>query len=77
MPDKFFYNLFKERLSLSETLATYLNLIANLIVFLVLGFILFRVIRYVGRKAIHKIADKTGTQLDDMLIKNSCLSQEC
>ena len=70
MPDKFFYNLFKERLSLSETLATYLNLIANLIVFLVLGFILFRVIRYVGRKAIHKIADKTGTQLDDMLIKN-------
>ncbi|QXP73467.1 mechanosensitive ion channel [Tenacibaculum sp. HL-MS23] len=70
MPDKFFYNLFKEQLSLSETLATYLNLIANLIVFLVLGFILFRVIRYVGRKAIHKIADKTGTQLDDMLIKN-------
>ncbi|WP_275315475.1 mechanosensitive ion channel family protein [Tenacibaculum bernardetii] len=70
MPDKFFYNLFKEQLSLSETLATYLNLIANLIVFLFLGFILFRVIRYVGRKAIHKIADKTGTQLDDMLIKN-------
>ncbi len=70
MSDKFFYNIFKEQLSLSETLATYLNLIANLIVFLVLGFILFRVIRYVGRKAIHKIADKTGTQLDDMLIKN-------
>ena len=70
MSDKFFYNIFKEQLSLSETLATYLNLIVNFIIFLVLGFILFRVIRHVGRKAIHKIADKTGTQLDDMLIKN-------
>lgn len=70
MTDKFFYRIFKEQLSLSKTLATYLNLIANFLVFLVLGFILFRVIRYVGRKAIHKIADKTGTQLDDMLIKN-------
>lgn len=70
MSDKFFYRIFREQLSLSETLATYLNLITNFIIFLVFGFILFRVIRYLGRKAIHKIADKTGTQLDDMLIKN-------
>lgn len=70
MSAKFFYRFFKNQLSLSETLAIYLNLLANFIIFFAFGFILFKIIRYLGRKTIHKIADKTGTKLDDMLIKN-------
>lgn len=70
MLNKFFYKIFKEQLSLSETLATYLNLFANLIVFGILGYILFKVFRYVGKRTVNKMAAKTSTSFDDMLIKN-------
>ncbi|MEQ3501204.1 mechanosensitive ion channel domain-containing protein [Tenacibaculum sp. SSH1-16] len=70
MLNKFFYKIFKEQLSLSETLATYLNLFANLIMFGILGYILFKFFRYVGKRTVNKMAAKTSTSFDDMLIKN-------
>ncbi|TDQ22791.1 mechanosensitive ion channel family protein [Tenacibaculum caenipelagi] len=70
MFNKFFYRIFKDQLSLSETLAIYLNLLANMVVFVLLGYVLFKLFRYVGRKTLHKIAAKTSTSFDDLLIKN-------
>ena len=70
MLNKFFYRIFKEHFSLSETTATYLNLVANLVVLSLLGYILFKAFRYFGRKAIRKMANKTSTTFDDLLIKN-------
>ena len=70
MLNKFFYRIFKEHFSLSETLAIYLNLFANLIVFGILGYILFKVFRYFGKRTVNKMAAKTSTSFDDMLIKN-------
>ncbi|WGH75142.1 mechanosensitive ion channel [Tenacibaculum tangerinum] len=70
MLNKFFYTIFKEQFSLSETTAIYLNLLANLFVFAIIGYLLFKILRYYGRKAIRKMADKTSTHFDDLLIKN-------
>ncbi|MEE4000719.1 mechanosensitive ion channel domain-containing protein [Tenacibaculum sp. FZY0031] len=70
MLNKSFYRIFKEHFSLSETLAIHLNLVANLVVFGVLGYILFKIFRYVGRRTVNKMAAKTSTSFDDMLIKN-------
>ncbi|CAM1367912.1 Miniconductance mechanosensitive channel [Tenacibaculum sediminilitoris] len=70
MLNKFFYKIFKEQFSLSETTAIYLNLFTNLITFALIGYILFKIFRYFGRKAIRKMANKTSTNFDDLLIKN-------
>jgi len=70
MLNKFFYKIFKEHFSLSETTLIYLNLLANLVVLTLLGYILFKTFRYFGRKAIRKMANKTSTTFDDLLIKN-------
>ena len=70
MLNKFFYRIFKEHFSLSETLSSYLNLFANLIVFGILGYILFKIFRYFGKRTMNKMAAKTSTSFDDMLIKN-------
>ncbi|MFV0248170.1 MAG: mechanosensitive ion channel family protein [Tenacibaculum sp.] len=70
MISKFFYNLYYNKLSLPHELAVYLNLISNLIVLFILGYIVFRVLRYSGRKLLFNIASKTKTSFDDILIKN-------
>lgn len=70
MLNKFFYRIFKEHFSLSETTLISLNLLANLLVLTLLGYILFKAFRYFGRKAIRKMANKTSTTFDDLLIKN-------
>ncbi len=70
MLNKFFYRIFKEHFSLSEIIAIYLNLLANLVVLSLLGYILFKAFRFFGRKAIRKMANKTSTTFDDLLIKN-------
>lgn len=70
MLNKFFYKIFKEHFSVSDTTAVYLNLVTNLIIFSLLGYVLFKVFRYFGRKAIRKMANKTSTKFDDLLIKN-------
>lgn len=70
MLNKYFYRIFKEHFSLSETTLISLNLLANLLVLTLLGYILFKAFRYFGRKAIRKMANKTSTTFDDLLIKN-------
>ena len=51
-------------------MASYLALLSNIVVIAVLGFIVFRVIRYFGTKLIHSIANKTKTVFDDILVEN-------
>ena len=68
--NKVFYHFLKENLEISHQIATYLNVILNFLIILLLGFILFRVLRYYGSKFLRKIANKTKTQFDDILIKN-------
>ncbi len=70
MLNKFFYNLYKNQFSLEETTAIYLNLFTNILIISVIGFILFKTIRFFGRRVIQKIINKTNTQFDDMLVKN-------
>jgi miniconductance mechanosensitive channel len=70
MSSKFFYHLFKNNFSISDQTAIYLNLIVNLIVLGFLGYIFFKVFRYFGSKFVKKIAAKTKTNFDDLLIKN-------
>lgn len=70
MINKFFYNIFREHFSFSESTSIHLNLLSNLLFFSILGYILFKIFRFFGRKAIRKMANKTSTQFDDLLIKN-------
>ena len=70
MSSKFFYHLFKNHFSVSDQTAIHLNLVVNLIVLAFLGYIFFKVFRYFGSKFVKKIAAKTKTNFDDLLIKN-------
>ena len=70
MLNRFFYTIFKEYFSVSDITAIYLNLIANLFFFSLFGYILFKAFRYFGARSIRKIATKTSTKFDDLLIKN-------
>ncbi len=58
-------------MSLSHEIATYLNVISNLLIIAILGYLLFKVIRYYGSKLIKRVANKTKTEFDNILIKNS------
>ncbi len=58
-------------MSLSHEVATYLNVISNLLIIAILGYLLFKVIRYYGSKLIKRVANKTKTEFDNILIKNS------
>ncbi len=57
--------------NISHDTAAFLNVFCNLFVIAVLGFILFKILRYYGSKFIRKIANKTKTQFDDILVKNA------
>lgn len=70
MSAKFFYHFFKNQFSVTEQTATYLNLTANLFVIATLGYIFFKTFRYFGGHFVTKIAAKTKTNFDDLLIKN-------
>ncbi len=70
MSNKFFYYIFKNHFSASDQTAIHLNLITNLIVLAFLGYVFFKVFRYFGSKFVKKIAAKTKTNFDDLLIKN-------
>ena len=58
-------------MSLSHEIATYLNVISNLLIIAIIGYLLFKVIRYYGSNFIKRIANKTKTEFDNILIKNS------
>lgn len=70
MVSKFFYHLFKNQFSTSEQIAIHLNLVSNLIVIAFLGYLFFKTFRYFGSQFIKKVAKKTKTNFDDLLIKN-------
>ncbi|CAL2101261.1 Mechanosensitive ion channel [Tenacibaculum sp. 190130A14a] len=70
MLGRFFYNFYKDTLSIPDEIAIYLNVFSNFIFIAVLGFIIFKTLRHFGSRLIHKIASKTKTQFDDILIKN-------
>ncbi|MCT4699853.1 mechanosensitive ion channel family protein [Tenacibaculum haliotis] len=70
MTTKFFYHIFKNQFSLSDQTAIYLNLIVNLLVIAFLGYLFFKTFRYFGSNFIKKVAAKTKTDFDDLLIKN-------
>ncbi|WP_299623462.1 mechanosensitive ion channel domain-containing protein [uncultured Tenacibaculum sp.] len=69
--NKFFYNFLKDKLSLDHTTASYFNVFFNLLVIAIIGYLLFKVLRYYGSKFLKKLATKTKTKFDDILIKNS------
>ncbi len=70
MVRRFFYNIFKDSLGFSEEMSKYLNLFVSFVVFSLLGYVLFKVFRFIGRRTVHKIAEQTETKFDNMLIKN-------
>jgi len=69
--NKFFYHFLKEQLGVSHELAIYFNVICNLLIIAFFGFILFKIIKYYGSKLIRKIANKTKTEFDNILIHNA------
>ncbi|TCI84476.1 mechanosensitive ion channel family protein [Tenacibaculum sp. M341] len=68
--NRFFYTLFKEKIGITHEVSTYLNVISNLLIIAILGYLLFKVIRYYGSKFIKKVANKTKTEFDNILIEN-------
>lgn len=69
--NKFFYNFFKEILGLSHDFSIHLNVAGNLLTIAILGYAMFRIIRFYGSKLIRKVASTTETKFDDILIKNA------
>ncbi|TCP23635.1 miniconductance mechanosensitive channel [Tenacibaculum skagerrakense] len=67
---KLFYSLFADNLGVDEGIAMYLNVICNILVIPFLGYIIYRLVKLFGSKIIQKLASKTKTQFDDILIKN-------
>lgn len=65
-----FYNYFID-LSLSEIWATYLNMIALLIISLIIISIIDLAINKISLNFFHKIAEKTKSNFDDILIENN------
>lgn len=70
MVSKFFYHFFKDKLLVPHEASIYLNLITNLVVIGIFGYILFKLLRFFGKKFLGKMAYKTKTSFDDLLIKN-------
>ncbi|PKH49371.1 mechanosensitive ion channel protein MscS [Tenacibaculum sp. Bg11-29] len=70
MSSKFFYHIFKNQFSASEQVAIYFNLIVNLFILAILGYVFFKIFRYFGSQFVKKVAAKTKTNFDDLLIKN-------
>ncbi len=70
MLDRFFYTLFKEHLALSHNYSSYLGLASHLMVLGIVGYAIFKLLRYLGRSFFKGFASKTKTNFDDILIEN-------
>jgi miniconductance mechanosensitive channel len=66
----YFYDLLKEYTQLSDFYALALNAFINSIVVLILCFVLFKVLRLFALRLVNKIAEKSKTNFDDLLVKN-------
>lgn len=67
---KYFYRLLKSSNVVGDSTATYLNAFINTIILLILGFIVFKILRLIAEGFIIQFAAKTKTSLDDYLVKN-------
>lgn len=67
---RYIYRLLISSEYTSESLAVYLNALANLLICFVLGFILFKLLRFISVSVIHALSKKTKTDFDDLLVKN-------
>jgi len=65
-----FYDLLKEHTELSDFYALVLNALLNSIIALFLCFLLFKLLRLFALKLVNKIAEKSKTHFDDLLVKN-------
>jgi miniconductance mechanosensitive channel len=66
----YFYNLLKEYTDLSDLYALVLNAIINSILVIILAFILFKAMRMFAIRLVNKIAAKSKTHFDDLLVQN-------
>ncbi|CAL2084211.1 mechanosensitive ion channel family protein [Tenacibaculum sp. 190524A05c] len=67
---KIFYNLYTNTFDIDAGIAMYLNVITNLLIVAIFGYMIYRLVKLFGSKMIRKIASKTKTEFDDILIKN-------
>ena len=67
---KIFYNLYTNTFDIDAGVAIYLNVITNLLIVAIFGYMIYRLVKLFGSKMIRKIASKTKTEFDDILIKN-------
>jgi len=65
-----FYDLLKEHTELSDFYALVFNALINSVIVLILCFILFKILRLFALKLVNKIAEKSKTHFDDLLVKN-------
>ncbi|CAL2059340.1 mechanosensitive ion channel family protein [Tenacibaculum sp. 190524A05c] len=68
---KIFYNLYTNTFDIDASVAIYLNVITNLLIVAIFGYMIYRLVKLFGSKMIRKIASKTKTEFDDILIKNT------
>ncbi len=66
----FFYNIFINNLGLSDSSAKFINLSISIIIFAILGFVLFKLFRFIGKRTVYKIVEQTETRFDNILFKN-------
>ena len=67
---RFFYRLLKDQTDISETMAIYANAVINFILLLIVGYILYKVLRGFSEKIVHNLAAKSKTKFDDFLVEN-------
>ncbi len=66
----FFCNFFIDNLGFSSNTAKFLNLFVSVFIFAILGFILFKLFRFIGRRTVYQIVEQTKTRFDNILFKN-------
>lgn len=67
---RFFYQLLKDHAGFSETMAIYANLAINFFLLIILGYIIFKVLRGFSEKIVHSLASKSKSKFDDFLVEN-------
>jgi len=67
---RYFYRILKSNDYVGESAAIYINAFINAVILLILGFLAFKILRYIAESIIHGLASKTKTSFDDYLVKN-------
>lgn len=67
---RYFYRILRSNDTVGETAAIYINAFINTVILLILGFLAFKIMRYIAESIIHGLASKTKTSFDDYLVEN-------